>query len=357
MSNNISDVTVNISVEDVVNPATFGGLCLYVKTETNIDLPYTEVYSTKEAEEKIKGTELVTGDQNILSNAVNIAFMQKNSPEKIGLLACPIDKVADYYNCEWRYLIPLKLDADVVKTLSASIESADALKVLCLQLSGQTESGMDYGDFESDVYNAVKDYERTCAFVGVYAKDDTNTYDKNQIATALFAETASKNVGSFTYKNQSLKGVYADESITKTQLNEYHSKNVNAYVHKAGYDVTSEGKLLNGEYIDILDAKDWIITQIKYKLQQALIVNDKIPYDNNGIALLESIVVNVLQDAYNNGMIAEDDDGQPLYSVEFAKRSETKASDREKRQYVEGKFSFDLAGAIHEATVNGTINI
>lgn len=356
MSNNISDIEVNISVEDVVNPATFGGICLYLNTTTNIDLPYTTVYNTKEAAEKIKATQLVANDQSILNNAVDIAFMQTNPPEKIGLLACPVAKVPEYYNCQWRYLLPLNLDADNLKTLAKSIETSDALKVLCLQLSNQADD-MDYGDFESGAYNTIKDYERTCAFIGVYSKDGTNTYDKNQIATALFAETSSKNVGSFTYKNQALKGVYADESITKSKLTEYHSKNINAYVHKAGYDVTSEGKLLNGEYIDILDAKDWLITQIKYQLQQCLIINDKIPYDNNGIALLESTVVNVLQDAYNNGIIAVNDNGEPSYTVNFARRSETKASDRELRQYVEGKFSFDLAGAIHSVTINGVINI
>ena len=73
--------------------------------------------------------------------------------------------------------------------------------------------------------------------------------------------------------------------------------------------------------------------------------------------MLESVVANVLQDAFNNGIIAEDDNGKASYTVNFARRADTKASDREKRQYMEGKFTFDLAGAIHSVTVNGTINI
>ena len=124
-----------------------------------------------------------------------------------------------------------------------------------------------------------------------------------------------------------------------------------------GGDVSSDGKTANGEYIDVVDAKDWIVMQIRYQLQQALIINDKIPYTNNGIAMLETYVINVLQQAYNNGMIAEDDEGNPAFSVDFAGRSYTKASDRAKRDYVEGKFSFDLAGAIHTVTINGVINI
>lgn len=46
--------------------------------------------------------------------------------------------------------------------------------------------------------------------------------------------------------------------------------------------------------------------------------------------MLESVVANVLQDAFNNGIIAEDDNGKASYTVNFARRTDTKASDREK---------------------------
>lgn len=287
-----------------------------------------------------------------MKNAVQIAFTQENPPEKIGLLSCSYIDLPKYISCDWRYLIPIGITLDNFKRLAAYIEAnGEARKVLgCYFNTGQYSDLLGY-------LKAMKDYERTFVYIGIPTYEGNNSIDLNQITTALISKTSNKAIGSYTYKNQALKGVYADEAIMKSQLEEYHKNNVNGYVHKAGYDVTSEGKLVNGEYIDILDAKDWLITQIKYQLQQVLIINDKIPYDNTGIAILEDAVVNVLKTAYNNGMIAEDDNGQPIYSVEFAKRSETKASDREKRQYMEGKFSFDLAGAIHEATINGTINI
>lgn len=291
-------------------------------------------------------------DARALKNAASIAFMQENPPEKIGILSCELNSLSNYMNCDWRYLLPIGVDMANFKKLATTIETCGELKVLGHYINtGDYKSALEY-------ITAIQSYERTFVYIGVKTiENGATSLDLNQIPTALIAKTSNKAVGSFTYKNQELKGVYADEGITKAQLKEYHNNNINAFVHKAGYDVTSEGKLLNGEYIDILDTKDWLITQIKYQLQQVLIINDKVPYDNNGISLLENTVANILQDAYNNGMIAEDDDGQPLFTVNFAKRSETKASDREKRQYVEGKFSFDLAGAIHEVTVNGTINI
>ena len=54
MSNNISDITVNIGVEDVINPATFGGICLYYPNADDTPvLPYTEVSSYSEAKDVI----------------------------------------------------------------------------------------------------------------------------------------------------------------------------------------------------------------------------------------------------------------------------------------------------------------
>lgn len=352
MANDISDVTVSITVKDVVNPAAFGGVCLFIPSESDVELPYTEAYSYDEAKTTIEEAELTSGGSAILAMA-QIAFMQDPCPEKIGLLSCPINSLSNYLNCEFRYLIPVTSDIEDIKSISAYIESCGAYKVVCVDLtSGSTETGvLKYSDYKTNVA-VFKDYERTVLYVGVPIVDGVNS-----ICTALFSKMCSKEVGSYTYKNKVLKSVYADESITRTQLDEYHDNNVNAYVHKAGYDVTSEGKCANGEYIDILDAKDWLITQIKYQLQQILINNDKIPYDDTGIAMLESGVVGVLKTGYNNGMIAESEDGGGAYTVNFARRSETKASDREKRQYMEGRFSFDLAGAVHTVTVNGVINI
>lgn len=354
MAENISDVTVNISIEDTVNPAAFGGMCLYAASESEIAIPYTEIYSVEEAEEKITtGGEKLTEDKvKALKNAVSIAFMQETPPEKVAVLSCPVKDVAKYNSCEYRYLLPIGEGIENIKKLAEAIESGDNYKMLGVYFNTE-----DYTTNETEIQNMKeKGYARTFIYVGVKSVGD-DSVDLNQIPTALIAKCSSKPVGSYTYKNQVLKGVYPDEALTKSELDKYHENNVNTFVKKAGYNVTSEGVCLNGEYIDIMDSRDWLITQIQYQEQQALIVNDKIPYDNTGIGMLESICVNVLQAAFENGIVATDDNGEGAYTVNFKPRSETKASDREKRKYVEGNFSFELAGAIHALVINGTIRI
>lgn len=305
-------------------------------------------------------TNMSTAARKMLSMA-EIVFSQENAPDKLALLGCPLDELENYLTNDWRYLCLVETGSSIgsISEIASYIEGCGAMKVFVLDTSTDESDGAGGAiDVDSyiDGYNAFKTNERTFVTVGVprYIGDEAAA---NSIGTALIANTQSKMPGSFTYKNMSLKSVVADENINKATLTKYHNYNINAYVHKAGYDVTSDGKCANGGYLDILDSKDWLITQIKYRIQQALIINDKIPYTDTGINILSSVVTDVLNDAYNNGMINTNDSGLPDYTVNFAKRSETKASDRELRQYVEGKFSFGLAGAIHSVTVNGTILI
>lgn len=171
---------------------------------------------------------------------------------------------------------------------------------------------------------------------------------------ALVGETAGRAAGSFTYKNLKLAGVAAQE-LTDAQVEAIHKKGGITYITKAGDIVTSEGKVAAGEYIDVIDSEDYIVQQLAYKTQKLLNNAAKVPYDNNGIAMLESVAVDVLQGAYNDGMIATKEDGTPDYTVSYALREDTSEADRAARQYMDGSFTFALAGAIHYVEISGTI--
>jgi hypothetical protein len=151
-----------------------------------------------------------------------------------------------------------------------------------------------------------------------------------------------------------LKGIAAQE-LTDVEVEAIHEKGGITFITKAGDNVTSEGKLAGGEYIDVIDSEDYIIQQLAYKTQKILNNAAKVPYDNNGIAMLESVAVDVLQGAYNDGMIATKEDGSPDYSVSYALREDTTEANRAARKYLGGTFSFALAGAIHYVEISGTI--
>lgn len=176
------------------------------------------------------------------------------------------------------------------------------------------------------------------------------------VNAAVVGATAGLTVGSFTYKNVKLVGIEAEDK-SAAEVDAIHNAGALCILKKAGDVVTSEGKTTSGEYIDVVDSKDYIITNITYKAQKLLNDSPKLSFDNIGISQLENVVTSVLADAYNMGIIATNEDGTPAYKTTFAGREATAETDRADRHYKGGNFSFDLAGAIHMATINGTLNI
>lgn len=270
-------------------------------------------------------------------------FAQTNAPSKIAVCATTdnaVTGIATVLTKGWRQLVVASIGTEGESTVE---EIATFIETTTDKLYFASVSEL------TDITPAISKFERT---IVMYYTDTSVVCPE----AALVGETAGKKAGSFTYKNQILKGLDPLE-LSTAELATAHAKNCYSFVTMAGDNVTTEGKVLSGEYADIIDSKDYIISQLTYQLQKALNSNDKITYDNNGIALLENICVSVLQDAYNNGIIAETEDGKASYSVEFAARNATKAEDRKARKYVEGKFNFSLRGAIHEIEVTGTIEI
>lgn len=275
----------------------------------------------------------------------NLIFSQNNAPTKIAIKNCKsteeVTTITDCTKYNWRQLI-----------------------VVC---EGSTTAPT------TTVMKSISDYIETTEkmyFCSVSATTGTSTFTKTNARTVVFmysgtavcpeaalvGASAGLTVGSFTYKNLILNGITPLE-LTDTQIEAAHTAGAITFVAKAGDNVTTEGKALNGEYIDIIDSKDFVIQNIEYKLQKVFNTTNKVPYDNNGIAMLESAVIEVMRDAYNNGIIATNEDGTPAYSVSFALRSATTDADRKARKYPYGRFSFVLAGAIHEAEITGEITI
>jgi hypothetical protein len=268
--------------------------------------------------------------------------MQDNAPEKIAVCAttdAAKDWLLDVGNTgrAWRQLIVVNETEDVViKDISLVVETLNN-KMYFTAANGTTEE-------------KIGDFDRTVLFAVV------PTTDYPVPEAALVGATAGLAAGSFTYKNMILKGI-APQNLTDTQIDQIHELGAFTFVTKAGDNVTTEGTTTSGEYIDIIDSKDYVISQLEYQTQRTLNTMKKVPYDNNGIAILESVAVNVMRDAFNQGIIAVGEDGSADYTVNYIKREETDPNDRVVRRYIGGNFAFALAGAVHTVQINGEIII
>lgn len=331
------DVKVHIDLTKPIGTVGFGvPLILLENAETAV--AYTEVSS-------IAGVESAGFEEgSIVYKAALLLFMQNNAPKQIAVCAvtgAATSALADeaLINKGWRQLIVVNegnATASTVPSIAAAVEALDG-KLYFAGLEADDETTI-----------TVSGLRRTVLF---YCNATT---DAPVPVAALVGEIAGRTAGSFTYKNLILSGIEPQE-LSDAQIDAIHAKGGITFVRKAGDNVTSEGKLAGGEYVDILDVEDYIIQQLAYRTQKLLNNASKVPYDNNGIAMLEAVAIDVLQSAYNNGMIATNADGAADFAVNYAAREDTSETDRANRRYLGGTFRFALAGAIHEVEITGSI--
>lgn len=340
------DITVQISTAAVAGKVGFGVPLVLVSKATKA-IPYTECATLKEVE-------TLCGKDTDAYKIAQLMWAQANAPTKIAFYASTgtaTAAIAEVVNENWRQLIVVfgEGDTDDAAAVATYIEATKD-KMYFVTVT-------DIGDFAD-----VKGKDRTVAFYyNAKAKDEdgkeTEEFAQPYAVAALVGETAGRTAGSFTYKNLIIKGLEPLD-LTDDVIGQIHTAGGITLLLKAGDIVTSEGMNTNGEFIDVIDSKDWIIQQIAYQGQKLFNNVDKLGYDDAGISGLQSVVYNVLQEAFNNKMIAADEDNvTPLFSVNFKRRAEMSAADRKSRIYTGGFFSFVLAGAIHTAEVNGELVI
>lgn len=328
------DVKVKIELSKTVGSTGFG-VPLLITNGAEAAIAYTECYTLQD---------VVTAgfaDTTPMYKAANMVFAQKNRPAKIAVYASTADtlvgaiKEVDSKDC--RQIVPVGV---ATTEFAAAFEYVETTKKMIFVSLSATE----FDTIKSSL--SAKKYDRAVIFVNATAYANA----------ALVGETAGRPAGSFTYKNMVLKGVAA-ENLTDAEITALHNAGAIGYVTKAGDDVTTEGIAQSGKYIDLTDSIDYVIQNIEYRVQKTLNNAAKVPYDDRGIALLESATLSALQDAAVNGIIAQNEDGTYDYSVSFGARSATTEADRASRVYNYGTFRFSLAGAIHDCTVYGEVTV
>lgn len=327
-----NDVVVKITQKQVAGSAGFG-VPLIIQGMGATEKEYTE-YNSLDAVMEAG----FAPDSPIYKQCAKL-FIQDNRPSKIAICVGS-GKITETLNQikekDFRQIIPvLGEEDDTLKELATYVEATED-KILFIKVA------------EVSDLSGFGKLDRTIAIV--YSGDEEG------VEGALVGATAGLTVGSFTYKNMILRGVPADP-LTDAQIEAIHTAGGICIVRKAGDIVTSEGTVLSGEYTDIIDSKDFVIRSIAYGAQKLLNTTPKLAFNNTGISQLESVVTNVLKTAATMGIVAVDAEGVPAYSTQFATRAETSAEDQSARNYKGGRFTFELAGAIHYAQISGVVEI
>lgn len=349
------DVRIVINLAKSVTGAGFGYPLIFQGKATTA-VPYTECADidevikavggiTAEDDESAIATKTATAKESPIYKAALLMLMQDTAPEKIAVYASKdvaTTAIAGILHLGWRQLV----------VVSAGTEGEDTLKAISDYI--ETTGKMFFVSVKDKAaLTAASLSENDRTVVLVHEDDDATVVFPE---AALVGATAGKAAGSITYMHKALKGL-TPKVMTTAEINAIHELNGIAFVLASGDGVTSEGICASGEYVDIIDSKDYIIQNMEYRIEKLLHSVDKLKYDNAGISRIENVCYDVLKDAANNGIIALTDEGVPDFSVSFKVRNDTKAADRAARRYVEGSFRFALAGAIHSVEIVGTIEI
>lgn len=283
----------------------------------------------------------------------NNYFMQGAASDRIAVLNYPKGKLADslkafwYYN--WTFMIFDKPQfTDITPSDDAIIASniCEANKDHFLVL--QTTQPAAYTTFYAQNYT-----------IGLI-HDTAEPMD-----AAIVGSTATLTVGSVTWKFRKLKGITAQQ-ITVQEKSAIDRVHAIAYIEVSGQGETSEGWVLSGDYIDSLHGDLWIKTNMGDKIQKYLQDTDKVPYDQRGINALAAICSQVLQQAYEQRIILEQEvydsntgetqsTGRGDFSVTATPRSAQSQKDLSARHYGGLTFTYHRSGAIHTVTVHGTV--
>ncbi|MDR2150128.1 MAG: DUF3383 domain-containing protein [Spirochaetaceae bacterium] len=165
--------------------------------------------------------------------------------------------------------------------------------------------------------------------------------------TACFGKMLTKHPGSATWKFKSLQSVPAYD-LEQWQVNTIEAKNANWYMNISGIPMISDGRVANGEYIDVIQGIDWLESRVQNLVFTPLVQQDKIPFTDEGIQTLVGGLRAALQEGVMHGILSE-------FSVEYPTAINVSVTDKAKRILPDLKFEGRLEGAVHRTIIQGTI--
>lgn len=245
--------------------------------------------------------------------------------------------LADY--SDWYGLVIDCWDAINIGDVAVAIESAGP-KIFAAESQDSDIIVTGSSDIASTLQTAA--YDRTFL---------TYAYDLDPSpAAAWLGKQLPTSPGSTTWKFKTLTTVSASV-LTTGETTFADNKSCNTYQEVGGINITQEGVMASGEFIDVTRFVDWLTARTKENVYRALAVNPKIPYTNSGIQAIVAEIEGVLRQGIFNGGINPDED----YIVTAPLASEISSATRATRTLSNVRFLATLAGAIHKTVIRGTV--
>lgn len=194
--------------------------------------------------------------------------------------------------------------------------------------------GQNY-DRTVSIYHTNSNFEQTPAWMEAGWPGEALPYDP----------------GDQTWAYKTIAGI-ASYSLTSSERTNALGKNANIYTETAGVDITEQGKVASGEWIDIIRGLDWLESRLQEDVFAALVNVRKIPYTDGGVTAIAGIVEAVLNEAAGQGILVKDS-----IVVTAPKVADIASADKINRLLPDIDFTATLQGAIQTVEINGVVTV
>lgn len=177
-------------------------------------------------------------------------------------------------------------------------------------------------------------------------------------AGAWAAKCLGYAAGSETWALKQLGGVQA-ASLSPQQDKEVLDNNGTIFGRmSAQLNLTRGGKVAGGEWVDVIRFRDWLQDVMQTNLVATLINRPKLPYTDEGLAVIESSLIKSLEEGVRAGGVIDwrdDGEGQLVrgYTVTVPRAADVPFNIKASR-VAHVSFSAYLTGAIHAIEVTGS---
>lgn len=203
-------------------------------------------------------------------------------------------------------------------------------------------------------------YDRTFAvFSGLAdgytekAQPDTNKY----AALCMLTVGLSYTPGSANWAFKTLKTIVPSR-LSAVQKHTLEEQGVTCLLRYGGQNLTIGGRMLSGEWIDVIHGSDWIKNEIDVNVVNVLRKNAKVGFQDEDFSMFYGAIEKALKRGQDNRFVALnnfDDDGNkiPGYEINIPLASSFTEAERKARKLFGITYKARLLGAVNHVAIEG----
>ena len=364
MKNNTLDDLIKCNIE-ISSPAqgnlSFDSILVVVPPPTAAGKkPTAKVFAISSAEDLLEYGYTAT---ETAYKAATVVFSQNPKPSEIKI--CARGEVKSKKETITEVLNRAKAETVFYGVhISSFTEETDVQEAISWAEANEKLFCFEYTNIDKFPVKNTSFYRSFAIFSGLpdgYAESDTQPSENAFAALGWMAKCFGYEPGSETWAYKELAGI-VPSALSKDNKNKLVEKNVSAFLRYAGSNITTGGKTLAGEWIDVIRFRDWLKNELQVSVFNILKVNRKVPYTDSGISLIEGAMETVLKKAQDIGGVSRTEysaDGAeiPGFTVSVPKASGLDEATRKSRKLTSCEWTARLAGANHIVEISGKLNL